>query len=278
MPEGTNSDVREINPAGPTEVVTGTNAQQAAALLDADATLEYETPKSLEERLKEYALKPDDGEPKPKRGRGRPPGSKNKATLAKEASTVSPGTVDRRTATQRMAVEASRRKAADSAAKKEDDTRTPEEKRAAYNTRVEDLAVSISENVNGHIAELLGAAGLPTSMIYKEGREPKHVVKDSPYTDLVDRVMVPDNTVESWAKLWAQVELTDWGKRLAGTGGGTGNSNIGLLIAAALSVLGTVQYVQGLNEFARQMKPMLDAYKQSQDIRDQQERNASHGV
>lgn len=277
MPEGTNSDVREINPQGPVEVVQGTNAQQAAAVLDADATEPYETPGSLAERLKQYEVKKDsDAPPPPKRGRGRPPGSRNKSTLAKEASTVSPGESDRRTGTQRMAADAARRSTATAAAKKDTDERTPEEKRAAYNTRVEELAVSISDNVNGHIAELLGAAGLPSSMIYKPGREPKHVKTDSPYTDLVDRVMVPDNTVESWAKLWAQVELTDMGKRLSGSGGGSGNA--GLVIAALLSVLGTVQYLQGLNQFAKEMKPMLDAYKQSQDLIAQQERNANAGV
>lgn len=253
MPEG--DEIKELVPGGP--------GQFRAEVMDADARESYVPPPkegSIAERLAAV----------PKRGRGRPPGSKNKATLAREASTVSPQTVDKRTASQRMAADRGRASAAAAAAKKTVDERTPEEKRAAYQARVEELAVSISDNVNGHIAELLGAAGIPSSMIYKEGREPKHVQRDSPYTDLVDRVMVPDNTVESWAKLWAQVELTDIGKRLAGSSGG-GSGNAGLIIAGLLSVMGAFQYLQGVNQFAKEMKPMMDAYKEYQKSQVRQE-------
>lgn len=260
MPEG--DEVVPIVPGGP--------GQFTPVAMDADATEPYTPPAKPEGLAGALANVPPKAA---KRGRGRPPGSKNKSTLAREASTVSPKESDVRTATQRMAADRAR---AAAAVKTPVDERTPEQKRAAYETRVEELAVSISANVNGHIAELLGAAGLPASMIYKPGREPKHVQTDSPYTDLVDRVMVPDNTVESWAKLWAQVELTDIGKRLAGSGGGSGNA--GLFLAAMFSLLGTVQYAQGLQQFAKEMKPMMDAYKASQDIRAEQERNANAGV
>jgi hypothetical protein len=255
MPEG--DEIVPLVPGGP--------GQFKPEVMDDDARAPYEPPPkpgSIAEQLASV----------PKRGRGRPPGSKNKSTLAKEASTVSTQTVDKRTATQRMAADRAR---TNQAAKQPVDERTPEQKRAAYQGRVEELSVSISENVNGHIAELLGAAGIPSQFIYKEGREPKHVQRDSPYTDLVDRVMVPDNTVESWAKLWAQVELTDVGKRFAGSGGGT-NSNTGLVLAALFSLFGTFQYLQGIQQFAKEMKPMMDAYKQSQNIRAQQEANANN--
>lgn len=259
MPEG--DEIKELVPGGP--------GQFTPVAMDPDANEPYVPPKPAGSIADQLANVP------PKRGRGRPKGSKNKSTLAREASTVSTQTVDRRTATQRMA--ADRARTAQAAAKKEVDERTPEEKRAAYQARVEELSVSISDNVNGHIAEILGAAGIPSQFIYKEGREPKHVQRDSPYTDIVDRVMVPDNTVESWAKLWAQVELTDIGKRLSSVGGG-GPTNGALVLAALFSVFGTFQYLQGVQQFAKEMKPMMDAYKRSQDIRAEQERNAANAA
>lgn len=194
--------------------------------------------------------------------RGRPKGSKNKSTLEREASQVS-SPRDTRTATQRMY--GSRQSATND---KKDDL-TPAQRAAAKHDRVEEIADKISEGFNSNVAMILASMGVPSEAIYKPGREPKRVADSSPYTEFVGQVLISPGQAEIWAKFLTELEQTDLAKKFAGTG--EGNSNVAMILYGVLSIAAGFQYIQGLNNFYKQMKPFLDqmqAMKQEQQVKE----------
>ena len=228
--------------------------QSTSPALTAPVTLDAEALKSVDvtnlDRLKAiYPKLADSQEPKKM---GRPKGSKNKTTVEREATTVS-SSRDVRTPTQRMMGS----RAPSSTADKSD--LTPQQKQANKAARTEEIADKISVSFNSNIAMVLGSMGMPTNFIYKPGREPKRVADSSPYTEFVGQILISPGQATIWAKFLTELEQTELAKKFSGTG--EGNSNIALLSYGALSLLAGMQYVQGLNKFYSEMKPMLEQMK-----------------
>lgn len=231
------------------EVEQSTNpALTSPTVLDAEALKSVDVTNL--DRLKAiYPKLADSQEPKKM---GRPKGSKNKTTVEREATTVSSTTRDARTPTQRMMGTR-----APSSGDKSD--LTPQQKQANKAARTEEIADKISVSFNSNIAMVLGSMGMPTNFIYKPGREPKRVADSSPYTEFVGQILISPGQATIWAKFLTELEQTELAKKFSGTG--EGNSNIALLSYGALSLLAGMQYIQGLNKFYSEMKPMLEQMK-----------------
>lgn len=232
--------------------------------LDAEAL----KPVDLLGALNAAAGMPNDATAAPRR-RGRPPGSKNRSTIAREQQTGV------RSGPQRLVTPPIRTPLTPS---EEEAKRVEEAARRIHKAeRVEELTAKIGEAVNENIALLLTSAGVPARFIYTPGNEPAQTQTDSKYTPLAHKVLFTAHQTRNYAKFIAELEETDLGKKATGV---TGNSNTSLLIYGLLSLGSTIQYLQGVSEFNKTLRPMLEQYKawQMQQASDMQNASASNGA
>ncbi len=185
-------------------------------------------------------------EPSGPRRRGRPVGSRNKATIEAEQSALG------------KAPSGSRIVSPPGRPPKPDDELTAEQKRELKARRAEDLSEKIASGVNDNLMLMLTSMGVPPSLLYKPGREPKKVEESSKYTEFAGNVCLSPMQANIFGKFLAEAEGTDLGKKVSGS---TGGGNGALFLYGVLSLGAAVQYVQGLQKFYSQMKPMLDAYQ-----------------
>lgn len=204
----------------------------------------------------------------PKR-RGRPPGSKNKKTLEREKSTVTPPTRDFRTGADILTSRQASQKR-----EEEKQKIPPGELKVIKKNETEVLADTIASELNEKIAMALIMMGAPQYLVYKEGQAPKVFKKDSPYADAISPLLIDEGTASIWARFAVELKHTSVGEKIT-SGEGNGNSTISLILYGVLSVLTGAQYVRGLAEFYKQFAPFMEAYKQAQQA---QEQTTNQGV
>ena len=190
----------------------------------------------------------------PKR-RGRPPGSRNRSTIEAEQAVLG-----RPPSGSRMVSPPSR-----SDKTKPDDELTAEQKRELKLKRAADLSDQISSTVNDNLMLMLTSMGVPSQLLYKPGREPKRVTEDSKYTELAGNICLSPMQAGIFGRFAAEFEATEYGKKVSST---TSTGNGALYLYGLLALGAGVQYVQGLQKFYSQMKPLLEAYQAN--IRQQQ--------
>jgi hypothetical protein len=201
-----------------------------------DEALKPHVPLSLEQRLrsgKSTAEVMKEGAT-PKR-RGRPPGSKNRSTVVKEA--IEKG-------------------------KKVDVTDlTPSERARLKAARAEALATKVTDAVNENLLMILMSMGCPPELLYKPGQEPKQVKENSRYTPLAQQLTIGDFQANMVGHFLAELEATETGGKF---GSAVADGKGPLIFYGIISGLCAIQYIQTLSKVYQQFEPLLSAYKAQQ--------------
>jgi|SRR6185312_7080406 len=204
-----------------------------------------------------------------RRGRGRPPGRKNNATLAREAAERTTGEG------ARVVVPNIRR----TGQNPQDDKEQPDpaEVRAKKEARANEWTERISEEFNDNILLALISMGVPPSLLYKKGHEPSFVTENGKYTPLGAKIVLNPQQIKHYAKFITELEGTSIGTKFMSS---SGSGKAGLYLEGLLSLGATVQYLQGVKEAWASLGPMLQVYRaamlqqQQEDIK-QKEQQAS---
>lgn len=196
------------------------------------------------------------------RRRGRPKGSRNKATLEREAAGISkpPGGA-------RMVAPPGGRSSSNAT----DDERTPEQIKEAKAKRVEELTEKIADGINDNLMLLLTSAGVPPTLLYRPGFEPRKVSSNGKFTDFAGNITVSPMQANIYARFLTEAETLPSVQKVVGN---TGQGNGPLVLYGLLSVAASIQYVQGLQKFVKELKPLLEAkraYDNVQNAKRQQE-------
>lgn len=166
-----------------------------------------------------------------RRPRGRPPGSKNK-TPAQKLAESNP-----------------------EAAKVLEES----QKREAKKARAGEIEKQIYGELNDQLMTLLiGSLNINPDWIYLPGKGPVIQKKDERFTELGNMLAIPPNLAHSVARLASELETTGVGQSVSGV---AQNSNVGLIVAGAMTLFGTFQYVKTLSNTFEKLKPLLDAKK-----------------
>lgn len=177
----------------------------------------------------------------PKRGPGRPPGSRNKT---KEP----PGGVN---PPQRFGTPGTTRNPI-TPPPKTDTTDEAAKKRQEKKERADEYSQLIRENLNDKLFMLIvGATSIPAEALFSAGRVPPKAATNPNYTDFGNTIAIPADVADSWGKLIAELSYTDVGKTLVKAGE---KDWLVLLIAFASAVFSTYRYSQ-------QVKPITDMIK-----------------
>jgi hypothetical protein len=175
------------------------------------------------------------------RRRGRPPGSKNLTTIQKLAKTDP------------------------DAAKKVEE----EAKRAAKKARTEELEKQIYGELNDQLMTLLiGSLNINPDWIYLPGKGPVIQKKDERFTELGNMLAIPPNLAHSVGRLAAELENTEVGSKAASV---AQNNNVGLIVAGAMTLFGTFQYVKTLSNTFEKLKPIMEARQAAERMKKESE-------
>lgn len=141
--------------------------------------------------------------------------------------------------------------------------KTPEDelkaKVEAKRKRAQEIQGQISTELNDMLMSwLISMTPLTADVLYKPGRQPVGVVRDSPYTDLGNLLAIPDNLAKSAGKLVSELEATDGGSKVAAM---TQDGKAPLVIALIGTVFGAVQYARQLNPVIERLKLVNEANK-----------------
>ncbi len=192
----------------------------------------------------------------PKR-RGRPAGSKNKSTIARENATqINRGA--------RMVIPPGKKA-------KEDDGLTADQRREAKLTRADKLATTVSDTINDNLMLLLMSLGMPSELLYMPGKAPKEVKVDEKYTALAKQLTIDPMQAHIIGRFLAEMEATETGGKV-GTAISDGKGP--LIIYGILSVAAGVQWGKNLMDAYKAFEPMLADFKARQNVAEQQKFNA----
>jgi hypothetical protein len=187
---------------------------------------------------------PNNGEPR--RGRGRPPGAKNKVkrpdggvnTPQQFGTGVKPP--------PRKVVEPNTN----------EDIDQEKNKQAEKEGRADHYAGLIHKELNDQLfTTLIGMRLVPAGAIYTAGNIPPASVPDPRLTELGNMIAIPSDVAKSWGKLLAELSYTNAGKSVVGL---TQNNNTAVFFAALAALYSTFRYTQ-------QLKPFLDMLKAAQE-------------
>lgn len=228
--------------------------------LEPDAATPMGVPPALAKlTLNQDQIKPIDPKTgQPKRGRGRPPGAKNK-----------PKDVDRDSAAK---IVGSRPPAQptepDDKDKKAQDAAEQRKARADY------YADKIKNDLNDSVLLFLVSASggaITMEMLYKEGHVPAGTETNPHLTKMGNAIAIPPNVAKSWGKLIASLETTDVGKNLSKA---TENSTAALIFAGLTAAWSTYQYMQQLQPVIERLQQVRQA---AADLKRQQEQAKEQG-
>ena len=211
---------------------------------------------SLADRFKAAPKTEVAANPTQPRKRGRPPGSKNKATLAREAQEgVRKGD----------AVSGSKIVAPPPKIKK-DDGLTSEQRVQNKLARADELASKVADTINDNLLLLLMSMGAPTELLYKPGMEPKRVKDDGKYTEFAQSLTLSPMQANIIGRFLAELEATDAGGKI-GTVASDGKGP--LIVYGVLSFAAAIQYGKTLKDAYDKFEPLLTQYRASQLVNQQ---------
>lgn len=205
--------------------------------------------------VKEPVIDPRTGQPK--RGRGRPPGSRNRPKTPELG--INPP--------QRLTVPPSGRRQPLPPTSEDDKERVKQEKKA----RADQYATWINMELNDRIFMfLIGASGgtIKAEMLYKQGSVPAKAQSNPNLTEMGNAIAIPPDVADSWGKLFAELSYTNTGKSIAKAGE---NNSIAIGMAALTALFSTYRYAQ-------QLKPIIDSFNKAREAQEQaKEGNAGQG-
>lgn len=179
----------------------------------------------------------------PKRGRGRPPGSKNRPKTP-DGGVNPPMTVrvpgGPRTQTGGPVDEATNKK---------------EEKKA----KAEKYSQWITQELNDKLfMTLIGMSNgaIKPEHIYKSGFVPPKVQGNPNLTDMGNAIAIPADVADSWGKLIAEVTATEGGGKVEKM---AENHVLMIIIAAGSALFSTYRYTQQLKPYIAMIKAVQDA-------------------
>lgn len=193
------------------------------------------------------------GNVKPKR-RGRPPGSKNKTTLEREAAARGSG------GGARMVTPPGK-------GAKPSEGLTLEQRVAHKQARAAELSVKVGEAINDNLMLLLMSMGAPSALIYNPGMEPAQTKAESKYTPLGQQLVLGPMQMNIVGRFLAELEATDIGGK---AGAQLSDGKGPLIIYGVLSLGAMIQWAKGLSDAYKQFEPMLKAYQAQQNVAQQQ--------
>ncbi len=184
-------------------------------------------------------INPTTGQPVT-RGRGRPPGARNKVKEA-PGGTNPPMRINNKDSAPRQP-------------RPTDPVDKPEAIKEEKKARAAQYSSFIVDELNDKLFMLIiGATAIPAEAIFKEGRVPPKAQTNPHLTEFGNAIAIPADVADSWGKLIAEITYTPMGKGLVKAGT---NPNTGIAIAAIAAIFSTYRYVQ-------QLKPVLDLLKQT---------------
>lgn len=171
-----------------------------------------------------------------KRGRGRPPGAKNRVKPPdggiNPPMKMSPGSPSRQPSGS-------------------DPVDNKEAKKEQKKLRAEQYSKYINEELNDKLFMLLiGASNgaIKPEMLYKEGRVPPKAAGNPNLSELGNAIAIPADVADSWGKLIAELTETDAGKNLMKA---TDNHTLVVIMAAVTAVFSTYRYSQTLKPYIK---------------------------
>ena len=182
----------------------------------------------------------------PRRGRGRPPGSPNKTPIQRA---------------QEEKAKAEARLAGIQGPSAEEVLAKAREKAAAIKADTEQMAHWISEELNDYLMQAIITAGIPATMLYRDGHVPKAIANNDKYTELGNALAIPPTLAQSAARLAAEAKATDSGSKLAVA---TGNGRAGLVVAGIGTLFGTVTYARRVNDVLKRFKQVAELAEAAQ--------------
>ena len=203
---------------------------------------------SLAERLRTQAKPTDEIKPAPRR-RGRPPGSKNKSTLEREAREAEARASGRPVLKPPSG-------GSPRGDKPEQPTETVDQRRRRMAARADYLATKVGDTINDNLMLLLMSMGMPAEMIYKPGYIPKGATSDK-YTDAAMMLTLGPQQTNILGHFLAAVENTDTGGKISGA---VTDGNGPLIIYGILSAAVMVQWGKNLMDAYRKFEPLLTQY------------------
>lgn len=248
MTDTSDNDQAPIAPTPPSPALTSEALKPAGPSLLAEIEAQAAAANKVAEAGRQATLASTASVPR--RGRGRPPGSKNKSTLERERIAAS--------------LPPPRQPNVPPSETPKREPPTAEEilaKKRARESRANDISAKIQEDLNDGIMMLLVSMGVPAELLYKEGYVPEHQVKASKFTPLASNVVVGPLQANVYGKFLAALEDTETGRKVTGN---TSTGNGPLIVYGLLSIAASVQYVQGLSQFTKNISPILEAYKAAQ--------------
>lgn len=232
------------------------------AALSSDATQTVSG--SLEERLKERAKQGppiDVPDGTPKRGRGRPAGSRNKP----------------KGITPDMVIPAGQR------GSNQDRDKTPEQieaeqkrKADAKKKRASELERQIITEFNEQLMGVFMMMGIPAQVLYKPGQAPKEAPINTPYSDIGNMVAIGPMQAKTWARFFAELEATDTGGKARAAI--VGDSKIPLVVSGVLAAGTAFQYLTQVKKTFDTLAPMIEQYKAYQKQQANQPKENSEGT
>lgn len=189
------------------------------------------------ERPTKSAVDPASGQQR--RGRGRPPGARNKIKEP-DGGVNTP-----------MRLNSPNRNPPKETAPVDKEVATKEQKKA----RAQEYSSYIADELNDKLFMLIiGTKAIPAEAIYKSGRVPPKAQTNPHLTEFGNSIAIPADVADSWGKLMAEITYTPIGKNIVKAGG---SPNTGIVIAAIMAIFSTYRYAQ-------QLKAVIDMLKQAQ--------------
>lgn len=178
------------------------------------------------------------GEPK-RRGRGRPPGAKNRIKETELGRNPD------------MAFNTGPSGKPPSASEEVDKNANIKAEKKA---RAEEYSKLISEELNDKLFMVIVAltnGKIAFETFYKEGEVPPSKKKDSRLSEMGQAIAIPPDVADSWGKLLAELSYTNPGKGIVKF---VDNNPLGILGAALAAAFSTFQYTQTLKPVVEYLK------------------------
>jgi hypothetical protein len=217
--------------------------------LPAEALTPAKVP-TLEERM--AAAPKTDAPVTTPRKRGRPPGSKNKATLQREAE--GKATTTREPSGARMVTPPPK-------PPKPDDGLTPQQRHEHKLQRAAELSEKVADAINDNILLVLMSMGMEPDLLYMPGMAPQQVQVNNKYTPLARMLTIQPMQANTIGRFLAELEETETGGKVTGA---VSDGKGPLILYGILSLASVVQYGKNLKDAYEKFEPLLTAYRAQQ--------------
>lgn len=188
----------------------------------------------------------------PARNRGRPPGSRNRSTINRESTTVSPTNIippRRRSTPTSLDVMTDVDKEAEAKRKKQ-----------AKENQAKVYGAFIANQLNDYIMMAMQGIGVPQEWLYAPGQAPT-VSRSTKYGPMGNQIAIPPMMAESWGKLLSELANTEQGSKIAGFGD---NPLAAIGLNGILAMVTTAQWFSSFNKIMKILPQQIELYKLAQ--------------